>query len=371
MNALYVVSHAVSSGPVNQALNILMGMKFDNSIEDVLVTIDQDEEKNNWISRFKENSIEVIQLNIKSKFNLIKAVRQLRRVICSKNIDIVHCSGFRVNIICMLASRGKCKVVSTIRSEPSAVSELFPTFLRPIVRKICIYTIKRIPIRVACSKSMQDTYLRDYGIKMECVQNGVDTDYFVPLSREIKKALRKELGLKDIRTFLVLGLLLPRKNNALIIDAFKNIHPSLGQLIIVGGGPEYEFLKERARYNRNILFIGHTDTPLNYIQVSDILISASLAEGLPNTVLEAISCGVVPLLSDITPHKELVSDTLISHLFEKDSVEDLTRLLKETNGWEMGTQSHYARNLALNKYGVRALASQYKHIYNKAMNNML
>jgi len=365
MKALYVVSHAVPSGPINQALNILMGMKLNNSVSDCLVTINSNNRKDNWINRFYEKGIRVIQLDIKSRFCLFKAARLLRRIIISEKIDIVHCSGFRVSIICMLASKGHCSVVSTIRSEPDAVSELFPVVFRTLIRKIWIYTIERIPIRVACSKAMQRSYSQDYNINMECVQNGVDTDYFIPLTGENKSALRKKIGIKDVRTFLVLGLLLPRKNNALIIDAFKSIDNSVGQLLIVGGGAEEALLKKKAQNNPNIVFIGQTNNPLEYIQASDILISASLSEGLPNTVLEGLSCGLIPILSDIEPHRELVEESKISHLFIRNSVESLTTLLKETSKWDCVEQSRCARELALSRYGVRALAYHYEKIYEK------
>ena len=215
---------------------------------------------------------------------------------------------------------------------------------------------------------MQATYLQDYNIKMECVQNGVDTDYFVPLNKEGKRELRNELHLRNVRTFLVLGLLLPRKNNSLIIDAFKEVGDSFGQLIIVGGGPEDESLKKRAANNPNIIFTGHTSAPLEYLQASDFLISASLAEGLPNTVLEAISCGLIPLLSDIMPHKELVENSNISHIFQRNSVEDLVELLNETGSWDVEEQSRLARELAVERYGVKTLAHRYEKIYESAIN---
>lgn len=368
MKALYVVSRAMSSGPVNQALNVLTGMKLNNSVDDSLVTIDDNVGEDNWINRFYNRGIKVVQLNIRSKYRIIKAIRELRKLICAESIDVVHCSGFRVNIICLLASKGLCGVVSTIRSEPGAVSELFPSFLRPIIRWICLYSIKRIPVKVACSKAMQTTYLQDYNIKMECVQNGVDTDFFVPLNKDGKRELRNKLHLSNVQTFLVLGLLLPRKNNSLIIDAFKEVGDSLGQLIIVGGGPEDELLKKRAANNSNIIFIGHTNAPLEYLQASDFLISASLAEGLPNTVLEAISCGLIPLLSDIMPHKELVENSNISHIFHRSSVEDLVELLKETSSWNVEEQSRLARELAVERYGVKSLAHRYENIYESILN---
>ena len=78
MKALYVVSRAMSSGPVNQALNVLTGMKLNNSVDDILVTIDKNKGDDNWIDRFYDKGINVVQLNIGSKYRLVKAVRELR-----------------------------------------------------------------------------------------------------------------------------------------------------------------------------------------------------------------------------------------------------------------------------------------------------
>lgn len=50
--------------------------------------------------------------------------------------------------------------------------------------------------------------------------------------------------------------------------------------------------------------------------MSDIMISASLAEGLPNSVLEGLACGLPILFSDITPHQEIYyRDTAIENCF--------------------------------------------------------
>ena len=55
--------------------------------------------------------------------------------------------------------------------------------------------------------------------------------------------------------------------------------------------------------------IGHVQ---EYLGASNYFISASLAEGLPNSVLEAMACGLPCILSNIPPHVEI-------HEMNKDS----------------------------------------------------
>lgn len=61
----------------------------------------------------------------------------------------------------------------------------------------------------------------------------------------------------------------------------------------------------RRRQNEKVLFLGQK-APLEYLQCADYTISASLSEGLPNSTLESLACGVPMILSDIDPHKEIM-----------------------------------------------------------------
>lgn len=370
MKAIYVITHANTSGPVNQALNILMGMKMNGSVEDTLVTIDYDPQKNTWLNRFHEAGINTYEMNVKNQKQIVKCVNLLRKYIINNSIDVVHCAGLRANLICYLAVGGKVPIISTQRSSVSDIAEKLPCYIRPAVKMFFVSLIKRIDCLVACSKSLQQTFFVENTIHTECVQNGVNTDFFSPVSIKRKEEIRRILNMKNITTFLILGSLRDRKNNALLIKAIKNLAPNFaGQFVFVGNGPEEKRLKEMAEGYSNIIFAGLTDKPIDYLQASDFLISCSLAEGLPNTVLEAISCGVVPILSDIEPHLELVQNTCIEHVFKRNSVEDLLNKLYDTRKVDISKESYEARQIAVNNFGITTLASNYEQIYKKIINS--
>jgi glycosyltransferase involved in cell wall biosynthesis len=71
--------------------------------------------------------------------------------------------------------------------------------------------------------------------------------------------------------------------------------------------------------SKSIYFIGFTDSIVDYYRVSDFFISSSLTEGFPMAVLEAMSVGLVPVLSEIEPHKEIVKNTNLPLFNSKNS----------------------------------------------------
>ena len=65
-----------------------------------------------------------------------------------------------------------------------------------------------------------------------------------------------------------------------------------------------------------------------FLSQSQFYLSASSVEGLPNAPLEAMASGVIPILSDIGPHREIVQHGQDGFLFEENSVESLVQVLK-------------------------------------------
>ena len=97
-------------------------------------------------------------------------------------------------------------------------------------------------------------------------------------------------------------------------------------LTLVGDGPE------RGEAMRAVVQSGLDDVTQwkgwlekedlkNSYQQADCLINLSSYEGLPNTVLEAMSCGLTVIASDIGPHRELIEDGETGFLTPQDEPE--------------------------------------------------
>lgn len=136
--------------------------------------------------------------------------------------------------------------------------------------------------------------LRELGVdpaKITVARNGVDSERFAPVER---REARQRLGLPEGPLLVSIGNLVPEKGHDLVIAALTHL-PGTG-LVIVGDGPERSRLVERIASTglapRVTLLPALPQDELRWIYgAADVVVLASLREGLPNVVLEALACG--------------------------------------------------------------------------------
>lgn len=216
---------------------------------------------------------------------------------------------------------------------------------------------------IACSESLADVIRKTH--KMDCVavQNAVDIDLFKAVDADEKMAIRNKLGLPtDKKIILYLGSLIPRKNINYLVRAYKKATTDC-LLVLIGdynGAFENTYKKEN---DEKVLFLGQKAS-LKYLQCADYTISPSLSEGLPNSALESLACGVPMILSDIDPHKEIMRVGDFGVMFNAGKDENLQTALDEIakkNHTELVNNCVEAANGRFSKY---QLAKNYLKEYN-------
>ncbi|WP_028907741.1 glycosyltransferase family 4 protein [Xylanibacter ruminicola] len=367
LEVIYLISRARPSGPINQALNILTGMKQNGRVHAALVTLAPEEENNSWLQRFYDNGIEVVQFMqpLKSTW---RCVKKLRQYVEEHHVDVIHSAGYRADTVSLLTKCGAIKV-STQRSHPHDVVEKFPKWQQPLLNYLHLKMLKKMDGVVACSKSLQSVFMNEFFMNIDAVQNGVNTEKFKPATSIEKEEARTSLGLTANQVMiLILGSVRTRKNIQMIVDSLHEIKDERLSAFFVGGGPQLEEMREQTKNDDNIHFIGQVKDPSIYLKASDVMLSASLAEGLPNSILEALACGLSVVLSDIEPHKELIEGTGVGALFSRDSKEELIDALKKSMEWDKEEVSQQSRQLALDRFSIWKLAENYENVYKKILN---
>ncbi len=117
-------------------------------------------------------------------------------------------------------------------------------------------------------------------------------------------------GEKDFLCTFV-GELSGRKNQIFLIRAAKRLYEE-GipiRLLLIGEGAGREALEAEAKklcIDDRVYMPGSRDQIYSYLAVTDLYVSASMSEGLPFNVMEAMACGLPMLLSDVKGHRDLM-----------------------------------------------------------------
>lgn len=286
----------------------------------------------------------------------IKALWELYTILKKiDNIDIIHLhsskAGFLGRIVSFLLGKSK-KTIYT----PHAIS-----FLRldvsPKKRKIFIWMEKFASFFggkiVACSQSEKEA-IEEQGIKnVTFINNGIR-----PLRVE------KKVNTSDKITIISVGRLSIQKNPKLFNDIaleFKD-NPNI-QFIWCGDGE----LKSELT-SPNIKCTGWIERKEleNYLASADIYLSTSLWEGLPLSVLEAMSIGLPVVLSDCVGNRDLVEGNGFLYQNKMSGVRIINKFIKEIEKiYFMGNKS----NILFNKmFNLRLMGKTYYLLYKEQYN---
>lgn len=183
---------------------------------------------------------------------------------------------------------------------------------------------------VSNSRSMADQLeAARPGLRVDAVWNGVDTSKYSP--PEVDQ--RRE---QPIRV-LYAGRLVPVKRLEVLLEAWARIcrdDPSGAILQLAGFGPERERLETKVRslgVNEHVQFLGFLSESemIRAYQAASVFVSISRDEGMPNSVLEAMACGLPVVLSDIGPHREIMGESRAGEFCAGDDPVELAGMLRK------------------------------------------
>lgn len=179
---------------------------------------------------------------------------------------------------------------------------------------------------IVLSKNVQDYFQNIYGRETVFIPNGVTKPEKIPA-----ECIQQEFGLEKDGYILFLGRLVPEKGIHYLIEAYHSVKTDK-KLVIAGGSSDSDAyvsrLKELAADDPNIIFTGFIQgKPLEELYSNAyIYILPSDVEGMPLSLLEAMSYGNCCVVSDIPECAEVVSDKAV--VFPKSNVEALRETLQ-------------------------------------------
>lgn len=287
------------SGASRQAWNLkrMIDAKFKDLIEITILSFDEKHVKSN------KNDLIRIYLGKNIAYKLLAVFKLFNFILHNiKKFEIIHFHGLTGNLI-LLATFLKIFRKITIGKFTLLGDDDPTSIIRGVTRGVMkhllfssfdTFIIPNIAFLEVC---------HGYGVnesKFVNIPNGVDTERFSPESISGKKALRSRLGFAEEDILLCyVGPLESRKGVDMLIEVFNRLKMVNGirerlKLILVGPLRESSIGKiiEGSPAKGDISVVGFTNKPEQYMKVADIFVLLSRKEGLPNALLEAMSCGL-------------------------------------------------------------------------------
>lgn len=202
---------------------------------------------------------------------------------------------------------------------------------------------------IVLSKGVQDYFKKQYSRDTVFIPNGVNK----PEIREAK-IIKEKYNLEKDSYILFLARIVPEKGLQYLIDAFKQIDTNI-KLVIAGGASHtndfLEEIKNKVKDDDRIIMTGFVQGQELEELYSNCLLYClpSDVEGMPLSLLEAMSYGCNCLVSNIEENVQVTEDYAIT--FKKGNVEDLKEKLEIMLDRDKNEEkSESIQNYIVNKY---------------------
>lgn len=185
---------------------------------------------------------------------------------------------------------------------------------------------------IVLSKNNQRYFKEQYGRDTVYIPNGVKP----PVKKEAK-VIKEKYGLNKDDYILFLARVVPEKGCHYLIEAYNKLNEKERKnkkLVIAGGSSHsqeyYSQIQEMSKENKNIILTGFVqgDELWELFSNTCLYVLPSDIEGMPISLIEAMSYGNVCLVSDIPENVEVINDNCCS--FRKSDVQDLKEKLVES-----------------------------------------
>lgn len=229
--------------------------------------------------------------------------------------------------------------------------------------------LRRLILRNTHFAAISDEIAREWlalGVppdRLTRTRSGVDTDVFHPGP----SAVEGELPPRPRAVFT--GRLHPQKNLPLLLDAWVEVaRRSAANLILVGPGSDRQALMDRAEalgIADRVQFAGAVPNPAHHLRAADLFVLPSVAEGMSNSLLEAMATALPCVVSGIGGNTDLIQHGETGLLVPSPTAEAwsaaLLSLIQNPDEARRLGQAALARVEA--EYSLHAVVDRYVELY--------
>ena len=309
--------------------------------------------------------------NVRSKDMLLLVV-ELWRLIRAKKIRLVvsyHEKSDILNYILKLLPGCSCQTVSSKRDMGFK--------LEGGLKRLMHFVTPKLKNITAPSQSIAKQMVEDYRTlerNTHVIPNGVDLTAYNISTDSVRIELRDKLKLpQNVRIMSSVGWLKPVKGHKYLLEAFSTFTKASSQkwiLVLLGEGELEEELKDQAKELSildDVLFAGFQDNVQDWLGASDLMVSATLSEGLSNALIEATATGLPIIATNVGGNPEVVEHEFNGLLVESEDSSALCHAIEKivSNEKKYAAMSKNSRIKAERDFSNDIMVNRLEMLYKK------
>lgn len=265
-------------------------------------------EKQFYDDEIKKMGGHVYKLSFREDLNILKFQKDLADFFRQhQEYKIVHCHAYTIGYFCLKAAKKAGIRVRIAHSHSNAMTNDAKKYIKIVMQKLFVKNATEL---FACSEEA-GRYL--FGNKkFNILKNAIDSSKFVA-DKDVRNAIREELGLMDSFVVGHTGRFKPEKNHKFLVDVFGKIKAKRknSKLLLIGNSDPSEDIKEyieKKGYTQDVIILSNRRDMNRIYQAMDVFVFPSLFEGLGIVAIEAQAAGIpvvcsegLPPETDITP----------------------------------------------------------------------
>lgn len=309
--------------------------------------------------------VESVKRNI-DPLNDFESIFKVRKLVKKIKPDIVHLNSSKAGIIGRIACKGiKTKVVFTVHGW-SFTDGIPSAFKRKLFRNVEKVVSGFTDLFICVSNYDEKIGMRDGVLNTNSNVRVIHNGSKAPRENNVNYSVHSPIRLVMVARFS------PQKDHETLIKAVAKLPKDSYELTFVGNGETLQYNKKLvSQYGltNNVKFVGFKDDISEYLINNDIYILSTHYEGLPISIIEAMSYGLPVLATNVGGNSELVENNINGFLFTSKSelIDKLTFIINNPGIIKkMGKQSY---RIFSDKYYLSSCLNKVNNAYAKLIDN--
>jgi glycosyltransferase involved in cell wall biosynthesis len=305
-----------------------------------------------------------------NRFGDIETIIKTLRLVRKERMQLLHTHEFYMNMIGAVVARlARIPHVATIHGK-----NYYPERWRRRTAYRLLATRSAHVILV--SEDLRKFFCQCTGVsenRVRMIHNGIDLQPFTALRRD--PHLLESVGIPhDAFVIGTVGNLYPVKGHTFLIRAAHTViqrHPS-AHVIILGRGELENSLKNEAAIlgiSDRVHLLGYRTDTVDWLGVMNVFVLASLSEGLPLSLLEAMAASLPVVVTDVGGMPEVVRHGETGFIVPPSDPETLARKIFFLMGDPKRASRYGAAGkfLAAERFSIDRMANEYRSVYDDAL----